>query len=122
MEQTKVPLREKVAFTITNVGNIPVMTLVSSFLSIFYVTVLGMDEFKVGTMFLVARIFDGVNDPVIGFLMDRKKDSKFGKFRKTLKKLSSRNLEYMNPCRNYCPVRILPQRNGFTNSMTMKFR
>lgn len=84
MEQTKVPLREKVAFTITNIGNIPVMTLVSSFLSIFYVTVLGMDEFKVGTMFLVARIFDGVNDPIIGFLMDRQKDSKFGKFRKTL--------------------------------------
>lgn len=82
--RNKVKLSEKASFLIANVGNIPVMTLVGSFLSIFYVTVLGMDEFRVGTMFLVSRIFDGVNDPFIGFALDRMKNSKFGKFRKIL--------------------------------------
>ena len=81
---SKVSTKEKVSYVIANVGNIPVMTLVSSFLSIFYVSVLGMDEFKVGTMFLVARIFDGVNDPLIGYIIDKRPESKFGKFRRIL--------------------------------------
>ena len=76
--------REKVSYMIANVGNIPVMTLVSSFLSIYYVSVLGLDEFKIGTMFLIARIFDGINDPFIGYFIDRLPESKFGKFRKVL--------------------------------------
>lgn len=84
MENKKLPVIEKLSYVLANVGNIPVMTLVSSFLSIFYVTVLGMDEFKVGTMFLIARIFDGINDPFIGYIIDRRPNSKFGKFRRIL--------------------------------------
>ena len=80
----KIKFSEKLSFLVANIGNIPVMTLTSSFLSIFYVTVLGMDEFKVGTMFLLARVFDGVNDPFIGYFMDRQKNTRFGKFRKML--------------------------------------
>lgn len=78
----KLPLKEKIFYVVANIGNIPVITLVSSYLSIFYVTVLGMNEFKVGTIFLIARIFDGVNDPFIGYFMDKMPESKFGKFRK----------------------------------------
>ena len=81
---SKLPMREKISYVIANVGNIPVITLVSSYLSIFYVTVLGMDEFKVGTMFMIARIFDGINDPFIGYFMDKMPECKFGKFRKLL--------------------------------------
>ncbi len=84
MENKKLPLSEKISYAFANIGNIPIMTLVSSFLSIFYVTVLGMDEFKVGTMFLLARIFDGVNDPFIGYLIDRRPNTAFGKFRRIL--------------------------------------
>lgn len=84
MQPKKLPLIEKISYAFVNIGNIPIMTLVSSFLSIFYVTVLGMDEFKVGTLFLVARVFDGVNDPLIGYFIDRRPNSKFGKFRRVL--------------------------------------
>lgn len=84
METKKLPLLEKISYAFVNIGNIPIMTLVSSFLSIFYVTVLGMDEIKIGTLFLVARVFDGINDPLIGYFIDRRPNSKFGKFRRVL--------------------------------------
>ena len=76
--------KEYISFLFVNIGNIPIMTFVSSFLAVYYVDVLGMNEVAVGSMFLVARIFDGLNDPVIGFLIDRLPDRAFGKFRKTL--------------------------------------
>lgn len=76
--------KERIFYFFTNLGNIPIMTLVSSFLAIYYVSTLGMDEIKVGTMFLIARIFDGINDPFIGYFIDRVPQSKFGKFRKVL--------------------------------------
>ena len=76
--------KERIAYFFVNCGNIPIMTLVNSFLSIYYVETLNMDEIVVGTMFLVSRVFDGVNDPFIGFFIDRSPNSKFGKFRKIL--------------------------------------
>lgn len=81
---TKELWKERIAYFFVNCGNIPIMTLVNSFLSIYYVTTLGMDEMVVGTMFLASRVFDGVNDPFIGFLIDRAPNSKFGKFRRVL--------------------------------------
>jgi len=77
-------MHEKISYFFVNLGNIPIMTLVASFLSLFYVTVLGIDEIKVGTMFLIARTLDALNDPAIGFAIDRVKEGKLGKFRKTL--------------------------------------
>lgn len=59
------------SYLMINIGNIPVMALVSTFLAVYYVNILGMEEYAVGTMFLVARIFDAVNDPMIGYLIDR---------------------------------------------------
>lgn len=76
--------KEYISFLVVNMGNIPIMTFVSSFLAVYYVDVLEMNEVAVGTMFLIARIFDGINDPVIGFFIDRLPDKPFGKFRMTL--------------------------------------
>ena len=76
--------REKAAYLCVNIGNIPIMTLANSLLSFYYTEVLGMDPIAVGTLFLAARVFDGIDDPLTGFLIDRLRDSKFGKFRKVL--------------------------------------
>jgi len=80
----KLPFREKLAYFCVNIGNIPIMTLVNSLLSFYYIEALGMNAISVATMFLAARVFDGLNDPFIGFVIDRVPDSKFGKFRKVL--------------------------------------
>lgn len=51
-----------------------------TFLMIFYTDVFGLPAAAVGTMFLVSRIFDAVNDPLIGALADRA-NTRWGKFR-----------------------------------------
>lgn len=76
--------RRNIAYLFINIGNIPVMALVSSFLAIYYVNVLGMDEYAVGTMFLVARFFDGINDPFIGSIIDKGSGDRFLRFKKFL--------------------------------------
>ena len=76
--------KERISYFVVNCGNIPIMTIVNAYLSIFYTETLKMDPGVVGTMFLIARIFDGVNDPFIGYFIDKSPNSKFGKFRRTL--------------------------------------
>ena len=82
--RTKLPFREKFAYFCVNIGNIPIMTLANSLLSFYYTEVLGMNPIAVGTLFLAARVFDGIDDPLTGFVIDHLRDSKFGKFRKVL--------------------------------------
>lgn len=77
---TKMITKKNVAYLFLNIGNIPIMTIVSSFLAVYYVDILGMNEYAVGTMFLIARIFDGINDPIIGGIIDRIPGNKLKKF------------------------------------------
>ena len=51
-----------------------------SFIMFFYTNVFGLDPGKVGTMLMVAKIWDGINDPIIGMLEDRTR-TKWGKAR-----------------------------------------
>lgn len=76
--------RRNISYLFINIGNIPIMTLISSFLAVYYVNVLGMDEYAVGTMFLIARIFDGINDPIIGGIIDKAGGEKLTKFKRIL--------------------------------------
>ena len=64
----KIGLKEKISFAFANMGNIPVTALVNSFLLIFYTNVVGLDPAACATLFLIARILDGVNDPIVGSL------------------------------------------------------
>ena len=80
----KMITKRNVAYLFINIGNIPIMTIVSSFLAVYYVDVLRMNEYAVGTMFLIARIFDGINDPIIGEIIDRIPGNKFRKFNRIL--------------------------------------
>lgn len=50
------------------------------FLMFFYTDVFGIPASAVGTMFLLSRIFDAINDPIIGAVADRM-DTRWGKFR-----------------------------------------
>ena len=60
---------EKISYALANLGNIPLMTLLSSYLLLFYTTVLDMDPAKIATMFLLSKIMDGISDPVTGFII-----------------------------------------------------
>lgn len=50
------------------------------YLPFFYTDIFGISAAALGTMLLVSRIWDGINDPVIGMLADRT-ETRWGKFR-----------------------------------------
>lgn len=52
-----------------------------SFLSIFYTDVVGLAPMVVSIIFVVARIWDAVNDPIMGNIADRGKVTKHGRYR-----------------------------------------
>ncbi|HHV10830.1 MAG TPA: MFS transporter [Clostridiales bacterium] len=77
----RIRVGEKMAFGLANLGNLPIMTLIGSFLLIFYTDIAGIDPAAVATLFIIARVLDGVNDPIMGFIIDHLPKSKMGRFR-----------------------------------------
>jgi GPH family glycoside/pentoside/hexuronide:cation symporter/glucuronide carrier protein len=80
----RISLREKISFGVVNVGNIPIQALLNGFLMIFYTDVAGLNPAAIATMFLVMRVFDGINDPIMGFVIDHLPRTKMGRFRSYL--------------------------------------
>ena len=54
--------------------------LIGFFLAYFYTDVFGISPAHVAGLFIVARIWDAVNDPVMGYLADHTR-SRWGRFR-----------------------------------------
>ncbi|MEX2718792.1 MAG: MFS transporter [Candidatus Sigynarchaeum springense] len=77
----RIGMKEKLAYFSVNIGNIPIMTLISSFLLIFYTDIAGLDPASVATMFIVTRVLDGINDPLMGYIVDHLPNTKWGRFR-----------------------------------------
>lgn len=46
-------------------------TMVSTYLSIFYTDVFGLGTGAVALLMLIAKVWDGINDPMMGTLMER---------------------------------------------------
>ncbi|MHA1673712.1 MAG: MFS transporter [Promethearchaeota archaeon] len=80
-QESLLTLKEKFSFAAVNPGNIPIMTLMGMFLLYFYNVVVGLDLIAIGTLFLVARVMDGINDPLMGFVIDHLPRTKLGRFR-----------------------------------------
>ena len=69
----KIGALEKVSFFLANVGNIPLMSLLSSFFTLFYTTIVGLDPAALGTLFLISKVADGISDPIMGYFLDNGK-------------------------------------------------
>lgn len=74
-------LKEKLAFFAVNIGNIPIMTMLGTYLLLFYTDVVGLNPVTIGTLFLIARVMDGISDPIMGYLIDHLPRLKMGRFR-----------------------------------------
>ncbi|GFI33367.1 isoprimeverose transporter [Lachnospiraceae bacterium] len=55
-------------------------TMVGTYLSIFYTDVFGLGVGAVAMLMLIAKVWDGINDPMMGTIMERT-HTKFGRFR-----------------------------------------
>jgi GPH family glycoside/pentoside/hexuronide:cation symporter len=76
----KLSLKEKIGFGLGDTASNFVWGTLMSFIMFFYTDVFGITAAAVGTMFLVARCFDGFTDFVMGAIADRT-NTRWGKFR-----------------------------------------
>ena len=79
-ENNKISLIEKISYGSGDFASSIFWSLFSMFLLFFYTDVFGISAAAAGTMFLVTRLWDALNDPLMGMLGDRTK-TKWGKFR-----------------------------------------
>lgn len=76
----KLSIREKVGYSLGDAAANFIFQTVIMFLMFFYTDVLGISAWIAGTMLLVSRIWDAVNDPMMGAIADRT-NTRWGKFR-----------------------------------------
>lgn len=79
-KRQQVPLLSKLAYGMGDVGCNFSWMFVGNFLMIFYTDVFGIGMGAVATLMLVSRIWDAVNDPIVGGLSDRT-HSRWGRYR-----------------------------------------
>jgi len=79
--KTVLTTKEKIAFFAVNLGNIPLMSLLGGFLLIFYTDIVGLNPAMIGTLLLLSRVLDGVNDPIMGYVIDHLPQTRMGRFR-----------------------------------------
>ncbi|MDU2265713.1 MFS transporter [Clostridium celatum] len=72
---------DKVGYAFGDFGCAAFFAFVSSYLMVFYTDVLGVSAAAVGTLFVVARFWDAINDPIMGVLLDKAQATKHGRFR-----------------------------------------
>jgi GPH family glycoside/pentoside/hexuronide:cation symporter len=77
---SKVTLREKIGYGMGDAASSMFWKIFTFYLAIFYTDVFGISAAAAGTMFLVTRIWDTANDPIMGIIGDRTK-TRWGKFR-----------------------------------------
>ena len=77
-EGMRVSTREKVCYGVGDIGANLVWTTVASFLTIYCTDVAGIAAGVVGTLMLIARLFDGVSDLFMGVIID-KTNTRWGK-------------------------------------------
>jgi GPH family glycoside/pentoside/hexuronide:cation symporter len=76
----RLSLKEKVGYSLGDMASNLFFQVFILFLPIFYTDVFGLPAAAMGTMMLITRIWDAVNDPIMGMVADRT-NTRWGKFR-----------------------------------------
>lgn len=75
-----VSIKTLFTYSAGSLGNNIICALINSYLLIFLTDSFGVGAAAVGTLFLVARIIDGISDPIMGIIVDNT-NTKIGKSR-----------------------------------------
>lgn len=87
-------IKEGLGYMFGDIGNLLILTFISTYLKVFYTDSLmvGYDADKVyndiTVLFLVVRLWDAINDPLWGLIVDARKPTAQGKFRPYIKIVS----------------------------------
>lgn len=82
-EFEEIQMKEKIGYACGDLACNLIFQTISVFLMVFYTDVYGLNPGSVATLFLVARVWDAINDPIMGMIVDRY-NPKRGKFRSYL--------------------------------------
>lgn len=80
MKHSLLSNKEIYSFAFAGLGQNLIFNFSATFIMIFYTDVLGLAALSVGTLMLVARVWDAVNDPIMGIIVD-KTNTRWGKLR-----------------------------------------
>ncbi len=80
LKSSKLSVFEKIGYAAGDTASNLFWQTFSMFLLFFYTDIFGISAAAAGTMFLITRIWDTVNDPLMGILSDRT-HTRWGKFR-----------------------------------------
>ena len=72
--------KDYIWFSLTQFACSAITGLAQGYLLFFYTSIMNIPLTYVGTMFLIAKIWDGINDPIMGVIVDKTR-SKMGKMR-----------------------------------------
>ena len=79
-ESAMIKFREKIAYGFGDMSSSMFWKIIGMYMLFFYTDVFGLAPAAVGTMFLLTRIWDAVNDPIMGLIADRT-HTRWGRFR-----------------------------------------
>ena len=86
MQKTSgITMKDKIGYALGDMGGLFFFGMVGSFLQMFYTDVLQIPLAHITVLLIVVRIWDGINDPICGALIDRSKHGKHGKYRPYLR-------------------------------------
>lgn len=71
-------MKDKIGYTLGDLGCCCTEQFRAMFLTVFYTLVLKVNPLHVGTILLITKIWDAINDPIIGALIDARKSTKGG--------------------------------------------
>lgn len=78
-------MRDKIGYAFGDFGCNMSFAFINSYLMVFYVTCMKIDPAHFAILILLGKIFDAINDPIIGGLCDATKPGKNGKFKPWIK-------------------------------------
>ena len=78
-------MRDKIGYGLGDFGCNMSFAFINNYLMVFYVTCMGIKAKHFAIIILLAKIFDAINDPIIGGICDASKLGKDGKFKPWIK-------------------------------------
>jgi GPH family glycoside/pentoside/hexuronide:cation symporter len=79
-EIQKISIREKIGYSLGDTASNLFFQTFIYFMLFFYTDVFGITTKAAGIMFIITKIWDAVNDPMMGMIADRT-NTRWGKFR-----------------------------------------
>ena len=80
VEVRELSIKEKAGYGFGDLASVLFWQMITAYLLFFYTDVFGITAAAAGTMILVSRLWDGINDPMMGMIADRT-NTRWGKFR-----------------------------------------